>query len=396
MAPDRQRIRHVSEFSGVRPIIFDRHGGGSMKVFAVAAATLALMSGLAMAETTPAAKAAVAKPATAVLKAAKPKAAKPAAKTTPAVEAEAPAAPVILEPLANSLQTYAAFQQNIDLVNGGSIQNAKDIERALDKAAAINRDQLTRGYIAYGALTAARNERFVAEVRKIAASYGKERVMKALANNYTYAGTIPGGAEATDYIVRAAATDSDRVKQAGERLKTRAREAQKLKWGTALSGPTGPRMSRIKAAATEAPAAALSAEMNDKLKIVPGSGDPSANPVSFGGDSFWSALGGGAPTATLTALPQAKPIAWTTSSGGSAIRGAMLSLGAMYAIDATMDQPETTRALLNNNLTNSCLQRAQLQFYQCVASAHFNYENMACVGEAGLITVGNCFADATK
>jgi hypothetical protein len=365
-----------------------------MKVFAVAAATLALMSGWAMAETTPAANAPVAKPAAAVLKSAKAKA--KAAKAAPAVPtAETTAAPVILEPLANSLQTYAQFQQNIDLVNGGSIQNAKDIERALDKAAAINRDQLTRGYIAYGALTAARNERFVAEVRKIAASYGKERVVKALSNNYTYAGTIPGGAEATDYIVRAAMTDSDRVKEAGERLKTRAREVQKLKWGTALSGPAAPRMSRIKATATETPAAALSVEMNDKLKIVPGSGDPSANPVSFGGDSFWSALGG-APTATLTALPSAKPIAWTTNSGGSAIRGAMLSLGAIYALDATMDQPETTRALLNNNLTNSCLQRAQLQFYQCVASAHFNYENMACVGEAGLITVGNCFADATK
>jgi hypothetical protein len=365
-----------------------------MKVFAFAAATLALMSGLAMAETTPAAKAAAANPAAASVKSAKPKTAK-AAKAAPAPVAETVAPPVILEPLANSLQTYAAFQQNIELVNGGSIQDAKDIERALDKAAAINRDQLTRGYIAYGALTAARNERFVAEVRKIAAAYGKERVVKALSNNYTYAGTIPGGAEATNYIVRAASTDSARVLQAGERLKTRAREAQALKWGKALSGPTGPRMTRIKSAATAAPAATLSAEMNDKLKIVPGSGDPNANPVSFGGDSFWSALGG-APTAMLTALPQAKPISWTTSSGGSAIRGAMLSLGAMYAIDATMDQPETTRALLNNNLTNSCLQRAQLQFYQCVASAHFNYENMACVGEAGLITVGNCFADATK
>jgi hypothetical protein len=187
--------------------------------------------------------------------------------------------------------------------------------------------------------------------------------------------------------------------EAGERVKTRAREAQNLKWGTALSGPAGPRMARLKSAASAYNAAPLPAEMSERLKIVPGSGDPSADPVSFGGDNFWKVLNGKSPpeTATLTSLPvPAKSIAWTTNTGGAAIRGAMLSLAAMYAIDATMDQPESTEAVLNNNLTNGCLQRAQLQFYQCVASAHFNYENMACVGEAGLITVSGCFMDAAR
>ena len=371
-----------------------------MKAVVAVAAAFALMSGLAVAQTAaPAVKA----PATTAAKpaAAKPAAAKPKTAAKPApVEAAAaePPAPVILEPLANSLQAYASFQQDIDLVNGGSIQNPRDIERALDKAAAMNRDQLTRGYIAYGAMTAARSEKFVAEVRKVAAAYGKERVMKALVNNYRYAGTIDGGSEAAEFVARVAASDSQRVVSAGEKVKTRAREAQNLAWGKALAGPAAPRTTRLKTAAASAKGGTVTAEVTERLKIVPGSGSPLTDPVSFGGDNFWTMLNGKAPPeATLTSLPvQAKALTFTSESGGSAIRGAMLSLAAMYALDATMDDAQTTNTLLNNNLTNGCLQRAQLQFYQCVASARFNYENMACVGEAGLITVGGCFGDASK
>jgi hypothetical protein len=74
----------------------------------------------------------------------------------------------------------------------------------------------------------------------------------------------------------------------------------------------------------------------------------------------------------------------------------MLSLAAMYALDATEDKPDDTTGLLNNRLTNTCLQSAQLQYYQCVASAHFNYENMACIGDAGLGAVGYCLKDAAR
>jgi uncharacterized protein (DUF1778 family) len=345
-----------------------------MKVFLAAVAAFATFGGFSVAE---------------AAKAKKPPAAPP--------PAEAPA-PTLMEPLAASLQAYAAFQADIDLVNGGSIQNPKDIERALDKAAALNREQLTRGFIAYGALTAARNEQFVTEVRKVAAAYGKPRVVKALLNNSNYAGTIAGGDKATEFVIRAAAADSDRVIQAGERVKARAREAQKLKWGKALSGAAAPRMARLKTLAEAAKAPPLAPEQSERLKIVAGSGDPTLDPVSFGGESFWRVFSAKPPeTATLTSLPvSARTFNWTLTSGGAGIRAAMLTLAALYALDATADQPEATDAVLNNKITNGCLQGAQLQFYQCVASAHFNYENMACIGDAGISTVGMCIGDAAK
>jgi hypothetical protein len=369
-----------------------------MKALLAATVALVALGGWAAAETpaTPGAKPAVAAAAKPAANAPVKKAVKkPAAPVVEEVVA-APA-PVVTEPLAASLQAYAMFQADIEAVNGGSIKDAKDLERALDKAANLNRDQLTRGFIAYGAMTAARNEQFVSEVRKVAAAYGKERVVKALLNNGNYAGTIAGGAKATDFVVRATDADAERVTAAGERVKNRAREIQSVKWGKALSGPAGPRLARLKSAASTASAKPLNQELVDRLKVAPGSGEPDA--VAFGGQNFWTSFTSKDPNAvaTLTAMPaRAQSFNWSTTSGGASIRGSMLSLAAMYALDATEDKPADTTGLLNNRLTNTCLQSAQLQYYQCVASARFNYENMACIGDAGLGAVGYCLKDAAR
>jgi hypothetical protein len=74
----------------------------------------------------------------------------------------------------------------------------------------------------------------------------------------------------------------------------------------------------------------------------------------------------------------------------------MVTLAALYALGATEERRADVDRLLNDNITNGCLQGAQLQFYQGVASARFNYENMACIGEAGLNTVGNCVKDISR
>jgi hypothetical protein len=188
---------------------------------------------------------------------------------------------------------------------------------------------------------------------------------------------------------------------AGESVKTRAREAQSLAWGKAQAGAAGPRTARLKALAAAAASPTITPELADRLKVTPGSGDPSIDPTGFGGEAFWRAVSAPAPgptptgDANLTSLPATpqSSLTWTDNAGGADVRSKMVTLGALYALNATGDQPEATDKLLNDNITNGCLQGAQLQFYQCVASAKFNYENMACIGEAGLITVSGCVKD---
>jgi hypothetical protein len=301
------------------------------------------------------------------------------------------------EPLSASLPAYAAFHADIGLVNGGSIKDPKDIERALDKAAALNRDAMTRGIMAYGALTAARNSTFVGEVRKISAYYGREKTVQGFINSSRYATGLPGASEAISSIVLQSKADSSRITAAGENVKQRAREAQNLSWGKANAGAAKPRMERLKALAAATQPGTVSPDVAGRLTVNVGSGGV-IDPTSFGGTSFWTALNAPASAtadATLVSLPVAAPV-YSNNAGGSDIRAKMLTLAALYSLGATNDQPAETERLLNDNLTNGCLQGAQLQFYQCVASAKFNYENMACIGEAGLITVGQCVGDIAK
>ena len=330
------------------------------------------------------------------------------AKTKP-VEAAVTASTLSGEPLADSLPAYAAFQADISLVNGGSIQGPKDIERTLDKAAALNRDALTRGIIAYGALAAARNPQFADSIRKTAKFYGRDKMVNGLLLQPRYASSMEGADAAMATIVRLARADSARILTAGESLKQRAREAQNISWGKDTAGSAGPRTMRLKALAAAASSPTISAEMAGKLIVTPG--DPSLDPASFGGESFWRTISApplnpstsasaksGSHTvtdATFTSLPTTIG-GYSSSSGGSEIRAKMLSLAGLYALNATADRPADTERLLNDNITNGCLQGAQLQFYQCVASAKFNYENMACIGEAGLITVGSCVKDLAR
>jgi hypothetical protein len=317
-------------------------------------------------------------------------------------------APVASEPLNAAVPAYAAFQSDVQLINGGSIKDPKDIERALDKAAAINRDALTRGFMAYGALTTARNATFVGEVRKISAYYGRDKAIQGFVNSARYAPGLPGGSQAIGALVKLANSDAERIISAGDSVKNRAREAQNLAWGKAQAGAAKPRMTRLKALAAATAPGVVAPEVLTKLKVGVGSGDPIVDPTTFGGASFWHTLN--APptlvtatptptpaTANLASLPIAQPaVTWSDTAGGADIRAKMLTLAALYALDATTERAADTDRLLNDNITNGCLQGAQLQFYQCVASAKFNYENMACIGEAGLQTVGSCVKDVAK
>ncbi len=324
----------------------------------------------------------------------------PARAETPTGEQHAAASPQSSADLLNqALAPYAAFQADIGEINKGSVKTATDLERVLDKAARLNRDEISRGVIAYGALTAARNPLFVAEVRKAAAAWGRDRMVTSFLANKSYATTLPGGDKALEYVQRAASADSGRILLAGDAMKDRARAAQGLAWGKQKAGAAAPRTARLKRIANQADARPLAASVSAQLRLAQRAGDPGLDPTSFGGASFWRALHDkDAPTASLAMLPQADSAAytWGANTGGAGIRAAMVTAAALYAIDAVGERPAETEKLLNNRSLNGCLQGAQLQFYQCVASAEFNYENFACVGEAGLQTVGKCVKDASK
>src|SRR5262245_3207325 len=87
---------------------------------------------------------------------------------TPA--ADASAAPTELQ---TAITAYAAYQNDVSELRAATPTNANTLETALDRVGRHNRDALTRGWIAYGAQTAAQSEPFVQGVRNAAAYYGR-------------------------------------------------------------------------------------------------------------------------------------------------------------------------------------------------------------------------------
>src|SRR5690606_27996256 len=89
--------------------------------------------------------------------------------------------------LQTAVTAYAAYQSDVSELRASTMRDAAGLESALDRVARHNRDALTRGWISYGANTAAQSPAFVQGVRDAAAYYGRDAVIWAVTVDPSYA-----------------------------------------------------------------------------------------------------------------------------------------------------------------------------------------------------------------
>lgn len=302
------------------------------------------------------------------------------------------------EPLASSVGNYAAFQNDISALETGALGTADELERALDRAAGVNREALTRGWIAYGALTAAQSPEFVKAVRDTAAHYGRDVMIRGLTLDPGYAQTLKGGEDAARLALTAARADGARVFLVGERYKELAYSLQKQRWANQIAPQQPARVQRMKRLANDAATRNVDAVMAPRLQAAAASFSPWSDPTQFGGANFWDTFRTTpvAPTAQLTALatPAPAPVLRAHHDRVQTINR-MTTLAALYALDATKEPAAQADRLLAEGSTSRCLELAQVQFYQCMSAARFRYENAFCLGEHALKDMGSCIKNAT-
>src|SRR5262249_38320456 len=107
----------------------------------------------------------------------------------------------------SALAAYAEFHSDVSDLRAAHIAAAADLETALDTVARHNRDDMTRGWIAYGASTAAQAPAFVQGVRAAAAYYGRAAVIYAIAADPYYARGLRGAHDAEKLTLDAANAD---------------------------------------------------------------------------------------------------------------------------------------------------------------------------------------------
>jgi hypothetical protein len=204
--------------------------------------------------------------------------------------------------------------------------------------------------IAYAALAALQEPRFVAAVR---ADRDRGELARRLAVDPQAAMALPGadlaGARASGALYAQGAA----LAGEGEKVKRAAYSVQHQAWSKAKVPDPAGRLSRVKHISAEA--------------YRPSGEDPARLQQALAEGS----RRGGPPSAVVT-------------------RGVAL------AALSVLGESGKARALMSEPRAASCLRLAKLMLYQCLASSGPHYEDIFCLGQHAMIDPGQCVIEATQ
>jgi hypothetical protein len=291
--------------------------------------------------------------------------------------------------LQSAVTAYAAYHNDVTELRGARLTNAATLESALDRVARHNRDAMTRGWIAYGASTAAQSPAFVQGVRDAAAYYGRDAVIWAITVDPTYARGLRGGQEATRLLLNSANADSARIISVADRYQEMAYSLQRQRWANSVAPQQAARIQRIRALGRQgSPPDSVPAEFAPRLHVTPVSLSPGSDPSVYGGRNFWEGLRGGGQVTEIASAPVQQQ--WRVNASRGEALDRMSSLAALQALDAVQSHQSAVSRLIDDQRSRDCFEMAQLQLYQCMSAARFRYENAFCLGQHGLRDIGMC------
>lgn len=280
------------------------------------------------------------------------------------------------EPISAAFLAYAAFQRDASAIDGAPIESPVLMDAALERMAGHEPMALTRGYLAYGALTAAQSPAFVAGVESRVRAAGRAAVIRQLRSDVTYARRRPPGAnEAIGLVLNMAAGDRARLGRIADYYEGVGQHLQTLNWPPLSDGDRDARTLRLHALAATPPSTeglALS------LAAAGAQTDPSRR---IGGRHFWDD-----PDLSFAGETPAP----TPREADHYVVDRMLTLGALFIVGASTEEAERAGALMQDEATYVCLNMAQLHFRQCASVTHGADEDALCLARHGLRDVGAC------
>lgn len=306
-----------------------------------------------------------------------------------AANAQTPAAEGSSGDLQTAVTAYAAYQSDVSELRAGTMGNANALESALDRVARHNRDQLTRGWIAYGASIASQSPAYVQGVRDAAAYYGRDAVIWAVTVDPSYARGLRGGPEATRMLLDSANADSARIINTADRYQEFAYSLQRQRWANSVAPQQAARVQRVRSLGVSgAPADAVPSAVSPRLSVAPLSLSPASDPTAYGGRRFWDALRGGNEVVEVASQPVTYQ--WRVNATRGEALDRMAAVAALQALDAVPANQSAVSRLIADPRSRDCFEMAQLQLYQCMSAARFRYENAFCLGQHGLRDIGTC------
>jgi hypothetical protein len=257
------------------------------------------------------------------------------------------AASVYDDYMTNAAQIRAQF------ADGGQVANV------VHQGAGYETHQLQAGAIAYAALVALHDPAFVMQVRQLSAGADPRVVAEQLLAAPQSVMGVPGADQTAARVAAVLHARGADVMGAGKAVKQSAYDVQHQAWSRVfVSDPQG-MLARVKADSSQ-PSRADAPHLQHLLQTV-SAGDPGQP----GAGMRSGVVTRGLALAALTVLGQAG--------------------------EANADRMDS---LTNDLLAINCLHMAKLNFYQCMAVAGPQYEDLFCVGQHGLMDTGACMISA--
>ncbi|MEQ1617583.1 MAG: hypothetical protein ABL883_04470 [Terricaulis sp.] len=282
------------------------------------------------------------------------------------------ATPAFADEVRDALEAYALYQSDVSALLDSEIASARAVDAALARLQHHNPRNVARGWIAYGALTAAQSPDFAAGIARVADESGRAPFLAQLRGDLTFARRGPrGSSDAIQFILNAASADGARVAMAGARYERFARSPAPRQHASAGES-TGANIR-------------LSAEMQGRLRVTAVSARPMIDISDFGGRGFWDAMAGRDANA-----PRGRHRRENTPY--AAVTDHMLTLGALVVTESTGRERRRVSALLNEPLTQYCLAMERQQLRQCVGVSVDASERAYCLARHGLSGPGGCFS----
>jgi hypothetical protein len=224
-----------------------------------------------------------------------------------------------------------------------------EVSQALQAGASHEPRQLEAGMIAYAAVAALQEQRFVEALKS---NPNRAELARRLANDPSVVLSLPGGEAAAARASGALISQGEALHEQGLKVKRAAYSVQHQAWSKKNVANPGSRLARVKA---------LSAE---PLRANPGESARLYEAMAEGGRH--------------------------SGPSGPAVTRAV----AVAALNV-LGEPGQGHALMSEPRTASCLRIAKLNLYQCLAAAGPQYEDIFCLGQHAMADTGQCVVEAT-
>jgi len=246
---------------------------------------------------------------------------------------------------------FESFTRKAQAIDAGFTGPAA-VSQALQVGAGYEPKQLEAGLIAYSAMAALQEPRFVAGVQAAGRSAKARRdLVRRLASRPDLAVDLPGGKLAAGRANAALARQAAPLADSGRQVKKASYSIQRQAWANAKTADAAGRLSRVKLISSQG--------------YRPDGGD---------------------------AARLAKAVAEGGRRGGEA--SPAVARGLAVAALTVLGEGGQAKTLLKEPKTGMCLRVAKLNLYQCLASAGPYYEDIYCLGEHAMIEPGQCVMTA--